>query len=82
MTCLASGVASTVSIAEVQAWTRSEDTSLLRSSAMVILLRRSAEEPTSTKERATCLLPVTTVTSPLSVLDSADELKELEVLYP
>ena len=78
---MASAAASAVSIAEVRARAESEDTGLTRSSLTVILLRCSAEA-TSTKEGVTCLFSVTTVTSPLSVLDSADELKEPEGPYP
>ena len=61
---------------------KSENTGLTRSSITVIFLRHSAGDATSTKEGVTCLLHVTTATSPRSVLDSADELNELEVPFP
>ena len=82
VTCLTSPAASAVSIAEVRAGYKSEGTGLTWSSVTVIFLRCSAEEATSTKEGVIFLFRVTTVTSPLSVLDATDELKELGVPYP
>ena len=73
--------ASAVAIAEGRARDNSEDTGFTWSSVTVILLRLSVEDATSTKEGVTYLLPVTTGTSPWSVPESADELKELEVPY-
>ena len=42
----------------------------------------SAADAISTKERVSCVFPTTTVTSPWSVLESADELKELDEPSP
>ena len=80
--CLASAAASAVAIAEVRARAKVEDTGLARSSVTDSLLRRSAEDATSTKEGFTCRFPATTAASPWSVLVSADELKEADEPHP
>ena len=66
--CLASAAASVVATAAVRAWAKVEDTGLAPSPVTESLLSRSAEDATSTKEGVTFLCPVTTVTSPRSVL--------------
>ena len=81
VTCFASAAASVVAIAVVQARAKSEDAGFTRSSVKEFLLRRSPEDATSTRERVTCLLHATHSTT-WSVLEPADELKELDVPYP
>ena len=82
VTCFASAAASVVAIAVVQARAKSEDAGFTRSSVKEILLTRSPEDAKSTRERVTCLLHATHSTSPLSVLEPGDALKELDVPYP
>ena len=59
----ASAATAAASIAEVRAWATLDDTGLARSLAMVRRLNLSAEDATSTKEGATCLLPLMIMTS-------------------
>ena len=80
--CLAFATASAVAIAAARACAHVEDTGLARSPVTDSLLSRSAEDATSTKEEVTCLFPATTVTSPWSVLEAEDKLKEVDEPYP
>ena len=70
--CFASAAAEAAFTAADRAWATFEDTGFARSLAMVRRPRISAEDATSTREGATCLLPRTTVTSRIRSLSSEE----------
>ena len=79
--CLELAAASAVAITEGRAWGKGEGTGLARSPDTDVLLSRSSEDATSTKEGATCFSPITTVTLPWSAREEEVESKEDDEPY-